>query len=105
MKLSSAAAVPTQSFASWATSDPFATYLPDGGERDGVPETGTWLVNLADLIMAADVLRDPAEFYAYAELRARINKIGGPRIFVETDALGAWCEHRTSSRSASLQAN
>ncbi|MEV8441907.1 hypothetical protein AB0425_31395 [Actinosynnema sp. NPDC051121] len=74
--------------------DPFATYLPDGGKRGGVPETGTWLVNLADLIMTADVLGDPAEFYPYAELRARINKIGGPRIFVEADALGTWCEHR-----------
>ncbi|MGW6930753.1 hypothetical protein ACWGE0_11865 [Lentzea sp. NPDC054927] len=74
--------------------DPFASVLPDSGKREGVPADGTWFVNLADLIMVADVLRHPAEFYAYADTRARINKAGGPRIFVEADALGAWCEHR-----------
>jgi hypothetical protein len=78
--------------------DPFATHMPDGGKRGGVPDDGTWLVNLADLIMVADVLRHPAEFYTYAETRARINKTGGPRIFVEADALGFWCEHRITPR-------
>jgi hypothetical protein len=39
--------------------DPFATHMPDGGKRGGVPDDGTWLVNLADLIMVADVLRHP----------------------------------------------
>jgi hypothetical protein len=75
--------------------DPFATHLPDGGKRASPPpEHGTWLVNLADLLLVADVLRHPAEFYAYAQTRAAINQLGGPRIFVEADALGAWCEHR-----------
>ncbi|GLW90156.1 nuclease-related domain-containing protein [Actinokineospora globicatena] len=74
--------------------DPFATYLPDGGKRQNVPPEGTWLVNLADLLMTTDILRHPAEFYAYANLRASINHVGGPLIFVETDALGLWCEER-----------
>ncbi|WP_027930126.1 NERD domain-containing protein [Amycolatopsis thermoflava] len=74
--------------------DPFATHLPDGGKRGDIPADGTWLVNLADLLMVADILRHPAEFYAYAELRARINKLGGPTILVETEALGLWCEKR-----------
>ncbi|GHE80778.1 hypothetical protein GCM10017786_08740 [Amycolatopsis deserti] len=74
--------------------DPFATHLPDGGKRGHIPADGTWLVNLADLLMVADILRHPAEFYAYAELRARINKLGGPTILVETEALGLWCEKR-----------
>jgi hypothetical protein len=76
--------------------DPFAAYLPDGGKRETAPPDGTWLVSLADLLMAADILRHPAEFYAYAHLRARINEAGGPLIFVETDALGLWCERRIS---------
>ncbi|MGW5265705.1 hypothetical protein ACWEQG_32425 [Microbispora sp. NPDC004025] len=74
--------------------DPFATHLPDGGKRAAAPEDGTWLVTLADLLIVADILRHPAEFYAYAKTRAAINKAGGPTIFVEADALGAWCEHR-----------
>ncbi|MFC3898034.1 hypothetical protein ACFOWZ_41760 [Lentzea rhizosphaerae] len=74
--------------------DPFASVLPDSGKRAGVPDEGTWFVNLADVLMIADILRHPAEFHAYAATRARINKAGGPRIFVEADALGAWCEHR-----------
>lgn len=77
--------------------DPFATHMPDGGKRGDVPADGTWLVNLADLLMAADILWHPAEFYAYAELRARINKLGGPMIFVEADALGLWCEKRITA--------
>jgi hypothetical protein len=75
--------------------DPFATHLPAGGKRDApVPEDGTWLVNLTDLLLVTDVLRHPAEFYAYAHTRAAINQLGGPRIFVEADAVGAWCEDR-----------
>ncbi|MFC3384407.1 hypothetical protein [Couchioplanes azureus] len=74
--------------------DPFATHLPDGGKRSGAPAAGTWLVTLADLLMVTDILRHPAEFYAYAHTRAAINQAGGPLIFVETDAVGAWCEGR-----------
>ncbi|MFD6743243.1 hypothetical protein ACWHA6_38210 [Streptomyces anthocyanicus] len=74
--------------------DPFATHLPDGGKRRAEPQNGTWLVTLADLMMVGDVLRHPAEFYAYACTRAAISKARGPRVFVEADALAAWLEHR-----------
>jgi hypothetical protein len=74
--------------------DPFATHLPDAGKRADEPAAGTWLVTLADLLMVTDILRHPAEFYAYAHTRAAINKAGAPLIFVEADALGAWCDHR-----------
>jgi hypothetical protein len=74
--------------------DPFATYLPDGGKRDVAPKDGTWLVALADLLLVADVLRNPAEFVVYAQVRAAMNAAGGPRVFTEADALGAWCEYR-----------
>ncbi|MFG2267307.1 hypothetical protein [Streptomyces sp. NPDC048720] len=74
--------------------DPFATHLPDGGKRRTEPKDGTWLVTLADLGMVADILRHPAEFYAYARTRAAIAKAGGPQVFVEADALAAWLEHR-----------
>ena len=74
--------------------DPFATHLPDGGKRGTVPQDGTWLVTLADLVMVADILRHPAEFYAYARTHAAITQAGGPRVFVEADALAAWLEHR-----------
>jgi hypothetical protein len=74
--------------------DPFATYLPDGGKRDTLPKDGTWLVALADLLLVADVLRNPAEFVAYAQVRVAMNAAGGPRVFAEADVLGAWCEHR-----------
>ncbi|MEU8392231.1 hypothetical protein [Micromonospora sp. NPDC048843] len=80
--------------------DPFATHLPTGGKRTEEPAAGTWLVALADLMMATDILRHPAEFYAYVQTRAAINKAGSPLIFVETDALGAWCEHRIKPDSA-----
>lgn len=85
--------------------DPFATHLPDGGKRGAAPDGGTWLVNLADLLMVADILCHPAEFYAYAQIRAQITHAGAPRIFVEADALGTWCEHRitpTPSRPGEL---
>ncbi|MEU1320971.1 hypothetical protein [Streptomyces tibetensis] len=74
--------------------DPFATHLPDGGKRRAEPKDGTWLVTLADLVMVADILRHPAEFYAYARTRAAIAKAGGPRVFVEADALADWLDHR-----------
>ncbi|MFB8215708.1 hypothetical protein [Streptomyces anulatus] len=74
--------------------DPFATHLPDGGKRSAEPKDGTWLVTLADLVMVADILRHPAEFYAYARTRAAIAEAGGPRVFVEADALAAWLDHR-----------
>lgn len=74
--------------------DPFATHLPDGGKRRAEPQGGTWLVTLADLVMVADILRHPAEFYAYARTRAAIAKAGGPRVFVEADALAGWLKHR-----------
>ncbi|WP_328891707.1 hypothetical protein [Streptomyces sp. NBC_00316] len=74
--------------------DPFATHLPDGGKRGAAPDDGTWLVTLADLMMVADVLRHPAEFYAYASTRAAMAKAKGPTVFVEADALAAWLEHR-----------
>lgn len=74
--------------------DPFATHLPDGGKRGDAPKDGTWFVALADLLLAADVLRNPAEFLAYAQARAAMNAAGGPRVFTEADVLSAWCEHR-----------
>jgi hypothetical protein len=74
--------------------DPFATHLPVSASTASGPEGGTWLVTVADLLMVADMLRHPAEFYAYAQTRAMTNKLGGPKIFVEADALGLWCEQR-----------
>ncbi|MEV7282955.1 hypothetical protein AB0O01_00020 [Streptomyces sp. NPDC093252] len=74
--------------------DPFATHLPDGGKRHAEPPDGTWLVTLADLVMVADILRPPAEFYAYACTRGAIAKASGPQVFVEADALAAWLDHR-----------
>ncbi|MCX4538434.1 hypothetical protein OHA79_50910 (plasmid) [Streptomyces sp. NBC_00841] len=74
--------------------DPFATLLPDGGKRDAAPEEGTWLVTLADLMTVAEILRHPAEFYAYARTRAAMAKVKGPTVFVEADALAVWLEHR-----------
>jgi hypothetical protein len=75
--------------------DPFATYIPDAGRRETYArENAIWLISLADLLLVAEVLSSPAEFYTYARTRSDINAAGAPLVFVEADALETWCYHR-----------
>lgn len=74
--------------------DPFSTHLgtPSNNERS----QRSWIVALADLIMIAEVLPTPSEFFAYAALRSGMVKDGQTMVFVEADALGAWLSDRLS---------
>jgi hypothetical protein len=73
--------------------DPFSTYL--GQPPEGGADERNWVVNLADLVMLADILPIPEEFVAYARRRLRMLR-EGVRVFVEADCLGHWCEDRTA---------
>ena len=73
--------------------DPFSTFL--GQPRDGGPEERNWVVNLADLVMLADILPTPEEFVAYARRRLQMVR-DHVRVFVEADCLGHWCEDRAA---------
>jgi hypothetical protein len=73
--------------------DPFSTFL--GQPRDGAQEERNWVLNLADLVMLADVLSSPEEFVGYAMKRLQMVR-DHVRVFVEADCLGNWCEDRTA---------
>lgn len=72
--------------------DPFGVHYgtPSGGDLG----RRSWHIALADLVAITDVLADPAEFIAYAITRVRQVQAGNVRVFVEADALGAWCVDR-----------
>jgi hypothetical protein len=72
--------------------DPFNTYL--GRPSNGNLEDRSWIITLADLVLVADVLPTPAEFFAYVGRRVEMTRKDSHRVIVEADALGAWCEDR-----------
>lgn len=57
----------------------------------------TWIVCLADLLMVADILREPYEFYAYAALRAALATDPVVALLSEADVLGAFLNDRLAS--------
>jgi len=71
--------------------DPFSAFLGASEEASG--DEQSWILNLADLILLADVLESPSDFMAYVEVRRRMLN-SRTRILVEADALGSWCEDR-----------
>jgi len=76
--------------------DPFvlaATRL--AAEHQSAPPT--WVVCLADLLMVADILREPYEFYAYAALRAELAADPVVALLSEADVLGAFLNDRLES--------
>lgn len=72
--------------------DPFSTHLGTPSSEDRGQRS--WVVALADLIMIAEVLPSPAEFFAYAALRSQMVQEGNTMVFVEADALGGWVVDR-----------
>jgi hypothetical protein len=72
--------------------DPFAVHF--GKPADGELKDRSWVVALADLILLTEVLPTPSEFAAYAAARIDHVRAGNVRVFVEADALGAWCVDR-----------
>lgn len=70
--------------------DPFGAFLspsrPDEDEK-------SWIVSLTDLLLLTDILDTPSSFYAYVAKRRQLLN-NGARVWVEADALGAWCENR-----------
>ncbi|MGV0674830.1 hypothetical protein ABQE62_01385 [Mycolicibacterium fortuitum] len=75
--------------------DPFNTYL--GRPATDSLQDRSWTLTLADLLLIADVLPDPSEFFAYFHRRVEMVRADSHRVIVESDALGAWCEDRLSS--------
>ena len=60
-----------------------------GNEVVGQGARPVWIVCLADLLMARDILVDPGALHHYARIRASM-AIGGLMVFMEADALGAY---------------
>ncbi|AMT70344.1 hypothetical protein [Mycobacteroides immunogenum] len=75
--------------------DPFNTYL--GHPQNDSLKDRSWTVTLADLLLIADVLPDPSEFFAYIRRRVEMVRADSHRVIVEADALGAWCQDRFNS--------
>ncbi len=74
--------------------DPFSAYLSFAA--DDADGQRSWIVSLADLLLLAEVLPTPSDFVAYLMKRRAMLK-EEVMVFVEADALGAWCEDRLSS--------
>jgi hypothetical protein len=70
--------------------DPFAMELPDlaAEQRD------VWFVSLADFLSVVGLVDDPAALLAYIINRIDQNVHAAPRIYMESDALGAWFDRR-----------
>ena len=63
-----------------------------------------WIVNIADLLMVADILTDPASFHHYARTRA-LTSASGPLVYMESDGLGAYLVDRLSAPLAKAAEN
>jgi hypothetical protein len=74
--------------------DPFSAFLSPS-RRVGDSEK-SWILSLYDLVLLADVLESPSDFMAYVHKRRQLLNEGA-RVWVEADALGAWCEDRLTS--------
>lgn len=66
--------------------DPLALAAAELIDADDEP---VWVTNLADLLMVADVLADPAGFLTYVEARGKA-VAAGLQIYMESDALGGY---------------
>jgi hypothetical protein len=73
--------------------DPLATGAEElSGDRH---TGGVWVTNVADFLMACDVLDDPAALLHYALTRCKAASLG-IQIYVESDALGGYLVDRLS---------
>lgn len=70
--------------------DPFAMEIADldAEQRDA------WFVSLADFLSVVGLVDDPAALLAYVMNRIDQTVHGAPRIYMESDALGAWLDRR-----------
>ncbi|MEV6242471.1 hypothetical protein [Lentzea sp. NPDC051838] len=85
--------------------DPLAANLLGAqGEGPDTERPVSWMVGLADLLMVADVLPSPEEFFAYAEMRARLATSPGISACTEADVLGFWCAKRIDLSESSSPA-
>lgn len=75
--------------------DPFSTHL--GRPSTHSNEDRSWVVTLSDLLMIAQILPTAAEFFGYIRQRVHQVRTGSHLVFVEADALGAWCEDRMTT--------
>lgn len=58
-----------------------------------------WPISLSNLMMVADILTNPHEFFAYATDRMMMFTRGQPLIYMESDILSHWCIDRISNFS------
>lgn len=70
--------------------DPVAYLGPAQAGRAGTP---LWVVGIADLLMAADLLDSPAAFHHFVRSRSLL-AASGVSIFMESDAVGAYLQDR-----------
>lgn len=71
--------------------DPFVLTAARLGDETAPP---TWIVCLADLLLVAEVLDQPHEFFAYAYLRSKLGEDPRFNVISEVDVLGAFLADR-----------
>ena len=91
----------TQIIVTFERMDPVA-YL--GPAHTGRAKQPLWVVSIADLLMAAELLNTPAAFHHYARVRSSL-AAAGLAIFMESDAVGAYLEDRLAAVSLQLQSD
>ncbi len=77
--------------------DPISTWAQEKNMRVHVENSNVWPVCLVDLMMVADILKTPHEFYSYAFDRAKLFQNGNPLINMESDILSHWCSERLTN--------
>ena len=81
--------------------DPLASSGPGVVQQAG---RAVWVVGLADLLMVADILVDPASMHHYARTRATCAATG-LAIYMESDALGGYLIDRLATQLAATAEN
>lgn len=71
--------------------DPFAIQL---AELDDAEHKDAWFVSLADFLSVVELVAEPAALLAYIVNRIDQTIHAAPRIYMESDALGAWLDRR-----------
>lgn len=74
--------------------DPISAWAQLQNLRKMKTDWNVWPISLSNLMMVADVLTNPHEFYTYAIDRVKTFQTGNPLINMESDILSHWCSER-----------
>lgn len=74
--------------------DPISSWAQLQNLREMKTDWNVWPISLSNLMMVADILTNPHEFYSYAIDRVKTFQNGQPLINMESDILSHWCSER-----------